>query len=250
MNNGVQVWVKCDACHHGQFTSSTECGSCGQNFSESALNKSVLPKDTPKENPIKKEISCYQCRSLWIGIGISGIAFTILLNFFYNIFNFEIYVTYDIIRYVSSFVVIGFLSWVAYHLMKYYCKGGYLGGDGGDKIDKGNKSALAVSLTICVGVLLLLVVTMVSLETSAYFYDNYELMDSFNEFSDSETRQLIQTEFVKESNQCRFVKQLIDRSQDSMFVDYHNINIGYVGMMYENEQLTEIGAKYKGCWND
>jgi len=266
MEHNYEVFVTCDACGEKQLTKINTCRRCSQKFSFdiyeydqtknkpqylSPININAIPESSEpkKENKIAKEISCYQCRSLWIGIVIAGLVFTAIMNFTFNLFDFELYQTYDLIRYVSALCLICVMTWSSYKLLKYYCKGGWITSE--DKIEKGSKLALTFGLGLAVASLFLIVLTAVSLETSLYFYENYHgHTDKFNQFSSSEKRDLMQKQFLKESNQCRFVKSLIDRSGGDLRIEYHDITIGFLGSTFDEQtdSNTPIGEKYKECW--
>lgn len=241
MDNGVQVWVKCSACHKAEFTSKTACSRCGQDFAKTdyADNKPTLPKpeSMEKENPIKKEISCYRCRSLWIGVAIAGFSLLTILNFMYSLFDFAIYQTYDIIRYTSSFIVAGFFSYVVYRLLDDFCKGGEL-------VDKGSKWGLTFGLGLAVGVIMLLVITFVALDISSFFYSNYAEFDW--EYHGSMTvtdRETVNERFLSESNNCIYIKDLIDQDyNDRLSVDYFGDHIFTIG------EYDELNKKYVECW--
>lgn len=241
MPKGVQVWVKCSACHKAEFTSKDTCSRCGQVFSKTDYNaKPILPKgfeydNNESSNIIQKEISCYRCRSLWIGVAIAGLSLLAILNFMYDVFDFGIYQTYDIMRYVSAFGLIGFGSYIVYLLLEAFCKGT-------DGIDKGSKWALFIGLTIAVGVILLLVVTLIALDISVYFYSNYaEFNWRENEYVDKE---LVKSRFMA-TEQCHYIKDLFDTSySDTLEVEYFGDSITSFGYTV-NDGAYE---KYSGCW--
>lgn len=266
------IHMICSNCDEKQMTRIDECRKCKMPFAKSEIEKEMgttnvygqknekgvfeahdltsnekylkskqdeenkNKSNEEKQNPIKQEISCYRCRSLWIGVAIAGLALTIILNIGFQFLEIGWWTVMDIIRYPIAFLIIGTSAIGTWYLIHGYCKG---------KDGKGELSWLTGALFLAIVVILMSIFVGIHLNATGAFYTG--------DLSSMNKEQL--SEFVLAENNCFTVKSLFKSDHNDLYLLYHNAD-EWAGDLNDRVmvdglyQPNELYEKWKGCNGD